>query len=124
MIKNIKSAALMAVIATSFIASSSFAAAAGDIKGWQKKISKLVARKQVYPRAAMRKELEGRAKVKLSIARDGTITNFELIQSTGHKILDKEVPKLIKRINPLPTPPEDVTDKQLSLVLPVTWRIN
>lgn len=95
-----------------------------DIKTWQKKIGKLVAKKQVYPRSAMRKELEGRAKVQIVIDRTGKITSFAITQSTGHAVLDKAVPKLIKRIDPLPAPPETFTDSQLSFTLPLSWIIN
>ncbi|VAV91388.1 hypothetical protein MNBD_ALPHA01-2264 [hydrothermal vent metagenome] len=99
-------------------------AEANDIKKWQKKIVKLVAKKQVYPRSAMRKELEGRAKVRVSIDRTGAIVSHEVITPTGQAVFDKEIPKLIKRINPLPTPPESLTDGQLSFVLPLSWVIN
>lgn len=98
-------------------------ASAEDIKSWQKSIGKLVAKKQTYPRAAMRKEIEGKAKVKVSIDRSGTITGFEIVQSTGSDILDKAVPKLMERLNPLPTPPASLTDTQLSFILPLSWRI-
>lgn len=101
----------------------STAAQASDIKKWQTKIVKLVAKKQVYPRSAMRKELEGRAKVRVSIDRTGAIVGHEVIQPTGLAVFDKEIPKLIKRINPLPKPPASLTDSQLSFVLPLSWVI-
>lgn len=115
----------LAILAVSFIFVSVGATEvkADDVKSWQVKIVKLVARKQVYPRAAMRKEIEGRAKVKITIDRTGTIVAHELKQSTGHDILDKEVPKLMKRISPLPTPPEQLADGQLTFVLPLSWVI-
>lgn len=96
---------------------------AGEIKDWQKKIVRLVAKKQVYPRAAMRKELEGRAKVSVVIDRNGEIQKFDLLQSTGHKVLDREVPKLMGRISPLPAPPSSLSDAQLTFVLPLSWVI-
>lgn len=98
-------------------------ASASEIAVWQSKISKLIAKKQIYPRAAMRKELEGRAKIKLSIDRSGKIKNFEILENTGHAILDKEVPKLIARLNPLPTPPATLSDDQLNFILPISWRL-
>ena len=98
-------------------------AEAGDIQKWQTKIVKMVAKKQVYPRSAMRKELEGRAKVRVNIDRSGAITGHEIVQATGLAVFDKEIPKLIKRINPLPTPPASLDDSQLSFVLPLSWVI-
>lgn len=96
---------------------------ASEIKDWQKKIVRLVAKKQVYPRAAMRKELEGRAKVSVVIDRNGEIQKFDLLQSTGHKVLDREVPKLMGRLSPLPVPPASLSDAQLTFVLPLSWVI-
>jgi len=112
-----------AVILSFGMATFSANAASGDIKKWQHKIVKLVARKQVYPRSAMRRELEGRAKVRVSIDRTGAIISHEIIQPTGKAVFDKEIPKLIARINPLPTPPASLTDGQLSFVLPLSWVI-
>jgi len=99
-------------------------AEASDIKKWQKKIVKLVSKKQVYPRSAMRKELEGRAKVRVNIDRTGAIVSHEVLTPTGKDVFDKEIPKLMGRINPLPAPPESLTDGQLSFVLPLSWVIN
>lgn len=115
---------IMAVAMMSFVGVGfSSGAQAGDIKDWQVKIVKLVAKKQVYPRAAMRKELEGRAKVRVNIDRSGAIVSHEIITPTGEEVFDKEIPKLIERINPLPTPPSELGDDQLSFVLPLSWVI-
>lgn len=98
-------------------------AQANDVKKWQVKIVKLVARKQVYPRAAMRKELEGRAKVRVSIDRSGKILSHEVLTPTGLAVFDKEIPKLMKRIKAFPAPPEGMSDTKLSFVLPLSWVI-
>lgn len=111
-------------IALSFgVTGFSASAQASDIKQWQVKIVKLVAKKQVYPRAAMRKELEGRAKVRVNIDRSGAIVSHEVIAPTGHAVFDREIPKLIERISPLPSPPDALGDDQLSFVLPLSWVI-
>lgn len=98
-------------------------AQADDIRKWQTKIVKLIAKKQVYPRSAMRKELEGRAKVRIFIDRSGAIVRHEVETGTGLEVFDKEIPKLMKRINPLPTPPASLKESQLSFVLPLSWVI-
>ena len=112
-------------VALSLVGAFGFSAGAqaNDLKEWQTKIVKLVAKKQVYPRAAMRQELEGRAKVRVSIDRDGNITGHDIVAATGQPVFDEEIPKLIERINPLPAPPSDLSDDQLSFVLPLSWVI-
>ncbi|MCF6216036.1 MAG: TonB C-terminal domain-containing protein [Emcibacter sp.] len=113
-----------AAVLTFGMAGLSAQAEANDIRKWQKKIVHLVAKKQVYPRSAIRKELEGRAKVRVNIDRTGAIVSHEVITPTGQAVFDKEIPKLMKRINPLPVPPESLTDTELSFVLPLSWVIN
>ncbi|MFQ5346217.1 MAG: energy transducer TonB [Rhodothalassiaceae bacterium] len=109
----------MIVVITSAMASSG--ALAGGLRSWQHLIAKAVASKQVYPRSALRREIEGSAKVRVTVDRSGKIANFEIIQATGHNELDREVPKLMRRIDPLPKPPSEVSDEQLTFVLPLTW---
>ncbi|MFC7048574.1 energy transducer TonB [Emcibacter nanhaiensis] len=123
---NVKTVLKVAALVSALSLPLSFAqtASAGDIKSWQTSIVKLVAKKQVYPRAAMADELEGKAKVKISIDRSGAITSHELIESSGHEVFDQEVEALVARINPLPTPPAELSDNNLSFVLPLTWAIN
>ncbi|WP_321394270.1 TonB family protein [Emcibacter sp.] len=123
---NVRTILKIATLVSALALPLSFAqtASAGDIKSWQTSIVKLVAKKQVYPRAAMNDELEGRAKVKISIDRTGAITAHELVESSGHDVFDQEVEALVSRINPLPTPPADLADSNLSFILPLTWAIN
>lgn len=94
---------------------------AADMASWQKSVVGVIAKKQVYPRAAMSQEIEGRAKVKMTIDRAGKITHYEMVESTGSDLLDAEVVKLMERINPLPAPPADASDSNLTFVLPLAW---
>ena len=116
-----KSAVVALTLSVSFtMASTSFAS---DFKSWQTEVVKLVAKKQVYPRAAMRQELEGRAKVKINIDRSDAITSYELVEPSGVEIFDKEIDSLVERLNPLPAPPASASESQLSFILPLTWQI-
>lgn len=94
---------------------------AADLASWQRSVAKTVAQKQVYPRSALRREIEGQARVQVTVGRSGEITSFEILQETGHQVLDREVPKLMERIDPLPTPPSDVSDDNLTFILPLSW---
>lgn len=96
-------------------------AAAADIDNWQKEVVRAVASKQVYPRSALRREIEGRAKVAVTVDRNGKIVDFEIVQDTGEAVLDREVPRLMERIDPLPAPPAAAGENDLSFVLPLAW---
>lgn len=95
---------------------------ASDINSWKRAVAKKVASKQKYPRAALAREIEGKAKVRLFVAADGSITTHEIVEETGQSVLDREIPKLVKKLNPLPALPEDRA--QISFVLPLTWSLN
>ena len=99
-------------------------AMAGDsVNDWKQDVVKLIARKQVYPRAALSREIEGSAKVQITIDRTGHVTSYDVVQPTGHKELDEDIPKLVKRIDPLPAPPSALADSDLSMTLPLNWVI-
>lgn len=92
-----------------------------DVETWRNKVVKRIATKQVYPRSAINREIEGSAKVRVSVNRSGAVTAYEMVEATGHKVLDNEVPRLMKRIDPLPAPPDAVPDERLTFVLPLAW---
>ena len=99
-------------------------AMAGDsINDWKMDVVKLIAKKQVYPRAALSKEIEGSAKVQITIDRSGHVTSYNVVQPTGHQELDEDIPKLVQRIDPLPAPPSALADSDLNLTLPLNWVI-
>lgn len=94
-----------------------------DKSSWIKKIGKRIGAKTIYPKSAIRKGIEGRAKVKITIDRQGTIVAFDVIEQTGEAILDKVIEKSISRISPLPAPPAELTDAELVFNLPLVWRL-
>lgn len=122
MLKNINKVFAVAIALTFAFGAVSTSASASDMNSWKKAVAKKVAKKQKYPRAALAREIEGKAKVRLVVAADGSISSHEVVQETGQAILDKEIGKLVQRLNPLPALPEDRTE--LSFVLPLSWTLN
>lgn len=109
--------AFAGILATGF----SFSASAQDLKSWSKEVGKLLAKNQRYPRSAVSRGIQGRAEVRLTVAGNGEITAHEIQTPTGEKVLDREIPKLIERLNPLPSLPEGRTE--LVFTLPINWRL-
>ena len=96
---------------------------ADEIQDWRKKLAKRIAKKHIYPRSALSREIEGKARVKVVMDREGVITSFEVIQPSGESILDKAIPKMMKKLTPLPPPPANLPAASLTLVIPITWRL-
>lgn len=122
MLKNINKIFAVAIALTFAIGTATTSASASDMNSWKRAVAKKVAKKQKYPRAALAREIEGKAKVRLIVAADGSISSHEVVEETGEAVLDKEIGKLVKRLNPLPALPEDRTE--LSFVLPLSWSLN
>lgn len=95
---------------------------AASMQEWQAAVAKKLTTKQKYPRVALSREIEGRAKVRLVVAADGSITNHEIIENTGQEVLDREIPKLVQRLNPLPSLPDNKTE--LAFILPLVWSLD
>lgn len=104
------------LVSSSVFTSTAHADALGD---WRKEVVKKVAETRTYPRSAISREIEGRAMVLLKVAQDGTITAHQVLQPTGQQVLDREIPKLVSRLNPLP--PLPAGEKDASLVVPISW---
>lgn len=122
MLKKFNKIFAVAIALTFAFGTVSTSASASDMNSWKKAVAKKVAKKQKYPRAALAREIEGKAKVRLIVAADGSIASHEIVEETGQAVLDKEIVKLVKRLNPLPALPEDRTE--LSFVLPLSWTLN
>lgn len=112
---------VVAAAGIAMVAMSVAPAAAADMAGWQREVVTKIANNQNYPRSAQIRKIEGVAKVELSIAASGEISKFNIIETSGFDILDAEVEKLVKKISPLPATPDG---KEMTLVVPLSWRLN
>lgn len=110
------------VLVVAFIGISAPAVQADNMENWQRDVIKKVMAKQSYPRLAVARQIEGKAKVRLTVAADGTISNYEIVEPTGEEVLDRAIPKLIGKLDPLPPLPDGRTD--LNFVLPLNWSLD
>lgn len=111
---------LLSLVATVFFFGLS-SANAMDMKGWGSEVMKKVAKYQKYPPAAITRELEGRATVSITVSADGTILNSQITSQTEHKILNREIPKIIAALGQLPALPEGKSE--LTFTLPLVWAL-
>ena len=96
---------------------------ANDIKDWQKDIVRKIVKSHLYPRSAISREIEGRAKVSVTIDRTGKITGYEVVEPTGESQLDDIIPKMMEKMDPLPAPPDSLSDNNLTFTIPIAWRL-
>ena len=120
MFKKILASAILSVTLLAFGASSGVAA--NDLGSWQKALIKKVMKKQTYPRSAISREIEGKAKVRIVVNASGEIMSHEVVEPTGEDVLDREIPKLVQKLNPLPALPDG--RDELAIVLPLNWSLD
>jgi TonB family protein len=77
----------------------------------------------IYPGASLDRGEEGRGVLRVTIARDGKVRDWDIIRSTGHSRLDREivrVAKLVSRLDPLPT---NFARNEAKVDIPITFAI-
>jgi len=98
---------------------------AGGIPGAQETyMAQLIAwleKHKKYPRNAQRRRQEGTATLAFVIGRSGEVLSYELQQSSGFRLLDKEVERIIERARPMPAMPDVMTLSQLEVVVPFSF---
>lgn len=71
-------------------------------------IRKKIVSHQIYPFTARAQKLEGSVKINFKINADGSLAFSNVIQSSGHKILDAAALKAVKKSVPLPFYPHAI----------------
>ena len=80
-------------------------------------------RHKEYQAAARQRRNEGTAVLTFTISRDGNVSEAHVVKSSGSSLLDREVMSMIRRANPLPPFPDDFTEKQITLSVPVLFQL-
>ncbi len=76
-----------------------------------------------YPRRSKLRNEQGVVMLRFVVARDGSVSVFDIEESSGYKRLDKEALGMIERAQPLPAMPSDMVGTELSLVVPVNFEL-
>jgi periplasmic protein TonB len=77
-----------------------------------------------YPSLALRLDLEGVVEVAVQIRKDGTLLEQpQIVVSSGHAILDKEVLRMVKKAAPFPPLPQDYRGVTAEFRIPVHFQI-
>lgn len=76
-----------------------------------------------YPRRARSRRQEGVVWLYFVMDRAGRVLEHRIDRSSGHRLLDREVEEMIRRAEPLPALPPDMTQARLELVVPVQFQL-
>ena len=90
---------------------------------WQSALAAHLERFKHYPRAARARHVQGMAKVAFTIDHEGRLLSSQIVQSSGSSLLDQETLDMLARAQPMPKPPGNAPDNQLSFVVPVHFNV-
>lgn len=91
--------------------------------GWLKALLQgHVERMKQYPQRAFDRKLEGRVVVRAVMWSDGTLTDLEVLHSSGHDILDDEALQLLTRLSPVSLT-HDLGRESITVKIPITYGI-
>jgi protein TonB len=76
-----------------------------------------------YPQRARLRRIEGTAVVNITMRRDGTVTNWNIVRGTGNEDLDEAAGEAIERASPLPAPPAEVPGDPVRLQMPIAFTL-
>ncbi|MDN5924718.1 MAG: energy transducer TonB, partial [Xanthomonadales bacterium] len=74
-----------------------------------------------YPAQARQRKLTGNLVLTVGLLRDGSIKSVDIIQSSGHKILDDAAIRIVHMAAPFPHIPK-TSDKVDELYITRTWQ--
>lgn len=76
-----------------------------------------------YPHAALANRIQGTVLVRFVLDRQGRVSDFAVVKSSGAAILDEAARDTVARAAPMPPMPPDFPGETLALTLPIDFRI-
>lgn len=95
------------------------------VVSWQGKLLTHLKRHQRYSMNARRQRLEGAPVVRFTMDRSGKVLHWQVVQSSGHALLDRDAEEMLRRANPLPKPPPEYVEGRdtFELSVPVEFSL-
>jgi periplasmic protein TonB len=90
---------------------------------WNKAIASHLERFKRFPAAARAQGVEGSTIVEFKVSRDGAVSDWRIVRSSGQPLLDEAALAMIARAAPVPAAPNDVSGATFTLTVPVVFRV-
>jgi protein TonB len=90
---------------------------------WQSLLAAHIEHFKRYPAEARSRGDQGTVKIAFTIDHEGHLLASHIVQSSGSTALDEETLAMLTRAQPMPKPPANVLDSELSFMVPVRFNI-
>jgi len=91
--------------------------------GYGSLLAREFAKHKQYPRIAQVRSWQGTTRVQLELDASGNIISISVSESSGHEILDQQALEMVKKVSPLPLPPDVLRNKPLTIFVPIPFRL-
>lgn len=92
-------------------------------QGYAKRVSAAVGDTYRYPRIARRAELEGRVVVGIRVDAEGEVRSCEILDSSGHEVLDEAALESVREIDDFPAPPAELAWGVRTIPVPFVYEL-
>jgi TonB family protein len=86
-------------------------------------VRKRIESKKRYPMTAQNAGIEGRSGIRMTILKDGKLENAEIMESSGHAILDRAALQSVHNAAPFPPIPDTVKLDRIEMDIRLVFRI-
>lgn len=93
------------------------------LANYRRRLTDLLARQQEYPRVAAMRGWEGEVRIRVRVARKGSLLGVSVDHSSGYDILDKHAIAMLEGLGGLPALPEEFGPSELQVVVPVSYSL-
>ena len=92
-----------------------------SITRWRTLLAAHIEHFKRYPAEARSRGEQGIAKVAFKMDHEGHLLSSRIVQSSGSTALDQETLAMLARAQPMPRPPDQISDAELTFVVPVRF---
>lgn len=94
-----------------------------DMLRYQDMVKQKIQEERKYPVWAIKHNIQGSIKMKFTVLPNGKVTNINLLNTSGHKILDTEAIETIKRASPFPKFPHTIDLSSLHIEVTIIFSL-
>ena len=93
----------------------------GEVVDYITRLQAWLEKHKRYPRRAQQRRQQGIVELYVRLARDGEVLEHRFARSSGFRLLDEEVGRLLKKAQPLPGIPDDYGGDSMELIIPIEF---
>ena len=98
--------------------------ATGNKQTYYAVIAARLAKYKRYPAYSRKKGQEGTVLLSFTVLNSGLVKDIKIKKSSGHSRLDRAVKKMLKQASPLPPFPEEQSLAEITITIPIVFKLN